>query len=405
MRILYISNEYPPETGFGGIGTYTRCMAQAMAGRGHDVHVICRAADGTACRRHDGGVTLHRTPPGTFRLPPGRPWFAVRLLMRHLIPATLVKRAWSDEAAAAACRLVREDGPFDIVEYPECNGEGFSLPRSTARTVVRLHTPWSMIRSLDTIREGRVDRFFADRMEYRSVRRADAVTSPSHDLASRMKRQWGLRDVTVFPNPIPAGDYARTAGTGWIYTGRVERRKGVHVLLHAYGRLSRTMELPGLTLVGRAYGVSADGTTYESHITGLIREYGLDGRVQWVKGVPHDQVASHLAAASVAIFPSLWENFPYACLEAMASGLAVVTSRCGGFPDMIDEGVTGFMFEPGDVDGLSAVLRRLAGGPDTVRETGLHAREEVLRRFSSRTVGQTAESFYRSLVGGSNGTE
>lgn len=398
MRIAYISNEYPPETGYGGIGTYTRYMAEGMAARGHAVWVLCRSASGMPYRREINGVHVQRLSPGTYPLPRSRYLYHARALARRFAHHYLVKMAWAREVRSSLRDIESREGAFDVVEYPECGGEGLLLcTTSSAATVARLHTPWSHIRSYDLLHESSADRLLLGWMERRSTRRATGITSPSSALARRMERQWCLKDVTVFPNPIHSSEYRRTNGRDWIYVGRVERRKGVHVLIAAYARLCRRGTPPLLLLLGRPYGTFADGTSYGSHIQALIERHGLADRVTWVKGVDHDAVGGYLRRAGVAIFPSLWENFPYACLEAMASELAVVASRCGGYPEMIDNHTTGRLFTPESSEELAAILAGLADNPRAVRKLGKAAAESVRRRFDTAVVCEKAELYYAGI--------
>ena len=80
MNILYISNEYPPETGYGGIGTYTVHIAEGMAARGHSVHVLCRSQSTEVFTVKQHGVVVHRTPPGVYPLPSQRMYYPLRKL-------------------------------------------------------------------------------------------------------------------------------------------------------------------------------------------------------------------------------------------------------------------------------------------------------------------------------------
>src|SRR5205823_15032878 len=136
MNICLVSQEYPPETPWGGIGTQTRNKARALARLGHAVHVLSRAADpGPDMRAQtDGGVTVHRMQLPGFEFPLygrstyllGYSWHVLRALNRLM-----------DEVA------------FDVIDFPEFGGEGFAyqLDRGTwkwAPVVVQLHGPLAM---------------------------------------------------------------------------------------------------------------------------------------------------------------------------------------------------------------------------------------------------------------------
>ena len=400
MRILYLSSEYPPETGFGGIGTYTFTIAHALARRGHEVQVICSTRSQNPRSEHDNDVVVHRTPHAGYPLPQQRWGYPWRVLARRFALQTLGKLSWSKAAAHRAHELSCTNGVFDIVEYPECNGEGFSLDRGVARaSVVRFHTPWRMIRSLDDIREGLIDRMLMDTIEVRAARRAHAATAPSRAMATRVPSYRRGDEPAVIPNPIVLESSApRNTGECWVYTGRVERRKGVHLLLQAYGELRRSVTPPPLVLVGRAYGTDNGHYPYVQVIRDLIDHYELHDCVTWIQGVPHPRVRDHLLRASVAVYPSLWENFPYACLEAMSQGCAVIASRCGGYPEFIDEGRNGLLFEPGSVVALTDVLRQAALNPGQMHQLGLTAHATLRGRFDCDVIAAHTESLYQDLI-------
>ncbi|MBN1130540.1 MAG: glycosyltransferase family 4 protein [Chitinispirillaceae bacterium] len=394
MNILFISNEYPPDTAFGGIGTYTSHAAEGLAARGHTVHVICRSVSRENGMRRQSGVTVHRIVPGPYTLPASRFFFPVRLCCYHLIPQSLVRLAW---AKSVSTYLASSGLRFDIIEYPECGAEGYYLNGSGAVTVARLHTPWTLIARYDRLAEPASDRFMMNCLEKRSARNATAVTSPSGSLARLMQKKWRLPAVTVYPNPIAAASYSQTAGNGWIYTGRIERRKGIDALLRAFARLPPGSGVPRLTLLGRPYGRMKNGIEYGDYIRAMISDLGIEERTTWIPGVASHEVAAYLARSSVAFFPSLWENFPYACLEAMASGCAVVASRCGGFVEMVVDGQCGILVDPGSDTALHGAMLRLINEPGLDKKLGQAARGRVASRCDRETICARAESFYRSL--------
>jgi glycosyltransferase involved in cell wall biosynthesis len=402
MNILFISNEYPPETGFGGIATYSLHAAEGLAARGHGVQVICRSTDGVNRTLTKNGVVVHRVVPGPYRLPQGRGFFLLRKLCYLCIPQSLVRLAWAATVAQTCVHLAGEGSAFDIIEYPECGAEGLHLAGlgclKGCATVARLHTPWEIIHSLDKLKEPFFDVQLQSRIERLSVHRANAVSAPSQAIAARLSKPWRLSSVKVYPNPLPVSRYSFTTGRDWLYVGRIERRKGVHLLIDAYAATCAQRSPPPLHLVGRPYGLLPCGRPYGDFIRERIRESGMYERIRWVEGVPQGSVQEHLGRSSVAFFPSLWENFPYACIEAMASGCAVVASDCGGFPEMINHDKNGLLFEPGSVSALAGAMCRIMDEDGLARRLGLKAREFAAKGCDQPVVCAQAEGFYQSLL-------
>jgi glycogen(starch) synthase len=377
MNILYISSEYPVETGYGGIGTYTKYAAEGMVRRGHTVHVLCRSVSAEVKTTNENGVTVHRIPSLGYRIPQGKRFYLLRKACYKLLPHTLIRQAWAKTVSAAVIDIERT-AHFDIIEFPECGAEGFYLKGSLKpKRIARLHTPWETVRKLDKLQEAPLDTFFLSFMEKFSVKKATAVSSPSHALADQIKCHWNLKKITVFPNPIPLHNFSITKGTEWIYTGRVERRKGVHILIQAYNEISRRISVPPLYIIGSPYGFMADGMSYEDYIRDLMDKNGSGNTIKWVKGTTLDKVKDYLTNSSVAFLPSLWENFPYSCLEALACGLVVVASDCGGFPEIIK----------------NEAMYKLVKNPEKINYMSTKARESA-RKFDSDIICKYIEKFY-----------
>src|SRR5687767_10025275 len=118
MKVLFLSFEYPPETGFGGIGTYTWYQARALVKLGHEVHVLAGATRSTSLRAegHDG-VRVYRFRTDGF-------------LMRALRPLDKYRLWWTKNRLENALSMYRGLSAlerlhrYDLIEMPECGAEG-----------------------------------------------------------------------------------------------------------------------------------------------------------------------------------------------------------------------------------------------------------------------------------------
>lgn len=399
MNILYISNEYPPETGYGGIATYTRHMARGMAELGHTVHVLCRSESGRDAQYDDKGVAVHRVVCGQYPLPRGRFWYPFRMLCYRVISQSLIRLAWAKTVWRKFGELCSTYS-FDVIECPECGAEGFYLARErNLPLAVRLHTPWTLVRRLDRIKEHPLDCVLQAYMEKSTIRRSRSVSSPSRALASVLDDKWHIGKSSVFPNPIPIRSHKESnRNERWIYTGRIEYRKGVHHLIEAYALISRTHSPPELLLVGAAVGTMKDGTFYGDFISGLIEKYAAGAKIQHIAGVEHGRIPELLENSSAAFFPSIWENFPYSCMEAMASGLTVAASDCGGYPEMIEDKTSGLLFNTGDAESIASAMRWILENPEKAREMGKRARTRVREHFDVAAVSLKEQRFLENVI-------
>ena len=109
--------------------------------------------------------------------------------------------------------------------------------------------------------------------------------------------------------------------------------------------------------------------------------------------VGHDELERLYDEAAVVVLPSYREGLPLAVLEAMAHGRPVVATRVGGIPDLVEDGATGFLVEPGDVDGLRAALLRLLADPELRRRLGNEARRRVRRCSWEAVAAETLDAY------------
>jgi colanic acid/amylovoran biosynthesis glycosyltransferase len=162
-----------------------------------------------------------------------------------------------------------------------------------------------------------------------------------------------------------AGLHAHEPGRLHVVTvARLNYTKGIqHALAAVRSVLDRGFDL--------RYSVAGEGP-YRPEIEAEIRRLGLSDRVTLLGMLSEAQIIRLNQEADVFVLPSigLGEAFPSAVIEAMASGLPVISSIIGATPEMITHGVEGFLVEPGDEAGLTAALVRLAENPDERRRMG-----------------------------------
>jgi N-acetyl-alpha-D-glucosaminyl L-malate synthase BshA len=127
-------------------------------------------------------------------------------------------------------------------------------------------------------------------------------------------------------------------------------------------------------------------------------EYGLADVVNFVGD--QQEVVPWLSAADLFLLPSAQESFGLAALEAMSCEVPVIASRVGGLPEVIQDGVTGFICDPEDVEGMAAHGIRLLTDPALRQSIGRAAAAEVERRFCTSKVVPEYEKYYDEVLGG-----
>jgi glycosyltransferase involved in cell wall biosynthesis len=403
MNICLISEEFPPETGWGGIGTYSYVLALGLTELGHRVHVISRSWGEDSCRDL-GGVRLHRLSV------PEPSWRRGTYTVNTYFYATREILYWNYRVSQLV-RRIHADEKLDVVESPEFHAQGLwtTLGQRRVPVVVKLHTPAWLCRRLNGVSCGtssRWDTLLSEHLEYRLARRARMVTSPSRRLADEVARKWRLdaRAIRVVPNPVdvdlfcpgeaPPGD--RTI----LYVGRIERRKGVETLIRAMPEVCRSFPGAELRLVGADDPSGPGGSSMVDYLRQRLRELGVaEYAVRFVGRVERAALPDVYRSAAVCVIPSHFENFPYTCLEAMASGCAVVASGVGGIPEIITHEVDGLLVPPGSPEILAAAVNRLLGNPSLTDRLRRQAPATVRSRFSRAVVAEQTAGVYRTVLG------
>lgn len=250
----------------------------------------------------------------------------------------------------------------------------------TVRNVVRHRcADGSLGKSFLLFAEAKIQRWIGS---YDAV---DLFIAPSQFLADSVTRHRFSRDrVCVLHNGVDTASIApRHEDEGYIlYLGRLSREKGVQTLLRAHDGIS-----PACRLVVAGTGPLADA---------LSRSYP---KAEFVGHVTGEELDRLLAGAAAVVVPSEWyENCSMAILEAMAWGKPVVASRIGGNPELVLDGETGLLFEPGDDAGLRNAMTALLRDPQHRRNLGYAARRRAEQFFSLTRHNECLLEIYDSVI-------
>lgn len=400
LGIALVSREYPPFFG-GGIGTYARHIAPALAAAGCRVHVITQAYDETHGRFsrdvvEGGTLAVHRVP---------------------LIGSAACWTGAMARFAAAAARKVAElaeDGLIDVAEFAECEGAGVALASARAAglggdggvgvpVVVHLHTPTELLYALRSVAPGPMTGTFAAYLlaERASMLAADRLCAPSAFIADWAVGHYGLGErprvipyaIEGLPPTPPAPTHRRV-----LYVGRIEPRKGVEPLIRAWPQVVERHPDWRLRMVGADTSTAPGGVSMRGYLTGLLPPQVRD-TVQFVGALPPQMLASEYAEAAVCTIPSLWENFPNTCIEAMSHARPVLVSDAGGMAEMIGDTDAGVTFRSGDVADLArAMIALLSESDPALRHRGRIARERIAAMCDRTAVVSQRLDLYRETI-------
>jgi glycogen synthase len=395
MRHLILCREYPPAPG-GGIGSYAFLISHLLAEYGETVHVISQIWEGaekTIQEECNGRLIIHRIPFEDWTaLRKPRPHPNLRSnISRSLFETEFHVQGFSWEAGQLAERLIDTEG-IELIEAQEYEAPLYFFlqrrasglgPRHSPPCIVHLHSPTVFIATFNDWDLNAPAILVARRQEEYCITAADALLCPSSFLAYQIQAQYGVEPgrIEVIPLPKAAGGWIERAADTWVngpicYVGRLERRKGALEWIRAAVQVAQespqtVFEFTGANILG------CNPIQSELVLLNVIPKK-LRPRFTFHGGQTRQRIPEYLARARMAAIPSRWDNFPYACIEAMSSGLPVLATRQGGMAEMIRDGHTGWLADKSTSEHLAQTLRRsLEVPPNTMAEMGKQASDEI----------------------------
>jgi len=343
FNICLVSEEYPPDTGWGGIGTYMYNLAAGLSKEGHNVTVITLAQEKEETVRQDN-ITVFRLNDSFVK---GFSKWMLKVFSLigfvHSYWAQKLKFAW---LAKCKIRDLTKKNDIDVIECPEYDGVAVFISFFTKiPIVVKIHTPIAINYLLNNMKMDFGIKAISF-MEKASVILADSVISPSKQMYLKVKTNWMpyISKVNILPNSIDQNKFKPFSNisiekNSILYTGRLELRKGVYNLVEAFCLVKKT--IPDATL----YLAGHDTKTFlldgkEVFFKDVFEKMNINGHIvediKLLGRMNKDELIRLLNKSNICVFPSIeFENFPYTCLEAMSCGKPVIVPRCGGFPEMV----------------------------------------------------------------------
>jgi glycosyltransferase involved in cell wall biosynthesis len=373
LHICFACSEYPPAP-HGGIGSFVQTLGRELVRRGHHVSAIGMYGYGPHLEgeENDCGVRVIRVP--------SRGWPLLRVLPNRLRQ----RKAFFD---------LHRQTPIGLIEGSEAAfarvGEG--LP---GLKLLRMHGGPAFFGIQDR-RQLSAERW--------SFRIADEVCAVSQCVADGTRRLLGLGDrhIEVIPNPVnvdeffPAPDLSEEEGL-IVFTGTIIERKGIRQLLQALPAIVAAVPAAHLEVYG-GEGIPEPAVPFAKVLTDALSPE-IAGRVAWKGRVSRGALPHALRRASVCVYPSHIEAMPIGWLEGLATGKAVVASKTGPGPEIIDDGVTGLLCDPSDPNSIAEKIVRLLKSRDERRRLGAAARTMCVERYSLPALVERNIAYYRQLL-------
>jgi glycogen(starch) synthase len=411
MRIAYLSYEYPPDSDNGGIATYLAQATRMMSARGHEIEVFSSSPSREGRFENNG-------------------------ILEHLIRETNRKDFGIVAGHVFAARHAEK--PFDVLEGPEYNADARKAVELVPGIplVLKMHTPTLMVVNLNAPSEltpylrhlyfsfrtiigsfvkGRVQRPFYftlpylqdardwDEVEKAHAREATLIAPPCRDLCRYATTSWHLPEdaIRLAPHPYtPSKDFLslqpRADGLTVGYVGRLEKRKGIETFVAAIPAILNAVPQARFRLIGAPMFHPETQVPYDEWIRRKMPQYA--DRLEIVGKVSPERMAEAYGSLDICVIPSVWENFPNVCLEAMSAARAIVASSAGGMPDMLDQGQAGRLVAPGNPSLLAQEVISLLKSPAERLRLGQNARKRVIEAYNETVIGGLMEEIYCEAI-------
>ena len=173
----------------------------------------------------------------------------------------------------------------------------------------------------------------------------------------------------------------------FLFSGRLSEEKGVRYLLEAAKKLPKEIE----------FHIAGNGPK-EEEFKKFVKDNGLDN-VKFLGFMSRDKLLDEYKKCIAGIHPCNWfENFPTSNMEFFALGKPVIGSKMGGIPEQIEHGVTGFLFEPKNVDELAEKILKLYNIPDLSVKLGKNAKQKALNQYCKDRYYKEILQVYKSVI-------
>jgi N-acetyl-alpha-D-glucosaminyl L-malate synthase BshA len=364
----------------GGSGIIATELGKVLATRGHHVHIL---SSDTPARLGDymPGLWFHRVESPTY------PLFREPQYMLSLANKIVeVSRNERLDVVHAHYAIPHATAAYLAKQILASAG-----PNGVPRVITTLHgTDITLLGS---------DRSYSETVAF-CIQQSDGVTAVSESLKADTYRELRVtHDIRVIPNFLDCSAYrrrdvgelrGRLAPFGEkivMHVSNFRPVKRVAAVVEIFARIRH--KIPArLVMVGDGPDVGEANR--------LARSLGLAQDVDFVG--ERDQVVPLLSAADVFLLPSAQESFGLAALEAMSCEVPVVASRVGGLPEVVEDGVTGFLHEPEDLDGMAGSALKLLTDDALRRRIAGAARDVAREKYCDSRIVPMYEAYYQEVL-------
>ena len=394
MNICFVTPEYFPIS--GGTGAYVYYLSQYLQKLGHNVHVVARNSKDS--EDVIDGVDVH------YRRGNGN----------------AITRYWRfARSASKKIKEVNKKIGLDIIHANLPLVPSFAIPKESARALVcTVHSTWkgeAIVTKRDNPKNLNPNEkmmlrfnFMLRSYEKKLMDRSDALIAVSKYTVDELTELYGINEekIYVIYNGVDINKFKpRTNKTELrqefgleekqkiiLFVGRLYHRKGLEILLHSIPPVLQEFSDVKFVISGTGFKEK------EESLRKLAKTLDIEEHVTFLGYVPDEKLPFLYSASDVFVLPAIYENFPFAILEAQAAGLPVISTKVGGIPEFLVDNENGFLITHGDSTELTQRVLTLLQNPELAKEMGARGRKLIEDKLSwRRIIGQVIDLYQKLL--------
>ncbi len=401
MKIGIISTVYPPEGTSGGNAAFFYELANALVQQGHEV-LVATLTSGESRIEEIRGVRVERVK------------FDSSDYFNFSLMPWLAGLAWNLPRAVELYRKLKAAVDAFAPDVIECVDNGFEglfwSIDSSYPLVLRSVCPQFHTINLGFHQQDLVDKELVCALEVMALRCATSITTPSRSMANIIATESGIEidSIKIIRNPLSLNDMIseeradsdnRLAGElKLLYIGRIEKLKGCDILVEALPAVLKAFPLTKVQFVGSPSPIPGTDVTFADILKVRLTELGVLDHCSFTGAVPREQLGQFTREADICVFPSRYDSSPYACLEAMSRGAAVVASNAGGIPEYIEDGLSGILFQSEDSEDLAIKIIELGNNQAQLKRIRSSASEHVRKLCAPEVVAKQSVELYEQTI-------
>jgi glycosyltransferase involved in cell wall biosynthesis len=393
--VCFVSPEYFPLS--GGTGTYVHYLSNELLRHGYSVYIITGSTKNM-------DVEIGRN----------RQVFFLKTLRAPILKS--FDFAWN---AREKMKNLKHRLSVDITHANLPLVPSFAIPLDFGAALVStVHSTWKgeaeAIRCEPYTRLNSNEKFMVSFnwvlrfFERKLLEQSDMIIAVSEYTKTELKKYYGLteRRIRVIHNGVsverfrPALDKAqakvelglRAEDKVVLYVGRLYSRKGLFTLIQSIPFVVKKFKDVKYVISGK--GLKGEVQKLAEHAAKLK----VERNILFTGYFPDAKLPRLYQAADIFAFSTMYENFPFAVLEALSSGLPVVTTDVGGIPELVVDGQNGFLVKPFDAQGLAERILFLLESPRLCAEFGRNGRNTVIEKFAWQDVAHKVMSVYAEVL-------